>query len=177
MRMDLKVTRLNYSIISLLPAGHHSSGGSHHSGSGGSVPLTGQSGSGSASLVPPISPAIAPEVQQPQNSGFTFKEVLVPARSHLITMGATNKYLDSSGAMHIVGEITNNGTTTATVFSMTASIYGANNQILGIDYSSPTPPTISPGQSASFDFIVGGSGSADGVSDPSVITMVKYTLS
>lgn len=55
-------------------------------------------------------------------------------------------------------------------------IYGANNQILGLDYSNATPSTISPGQSASFDFIVGGSGSIDGVSDPSVITMVKYTL-
>jgi hypothetical protein len=78
--------------------------------------------------------------------------------------------------MHIVGEIRNNGTATATVSSITASIYGANNQILGLDYSNATPSTISPGQSASFDFIVGGSGSIEGVSDPSVITMVKYTL-
>jgi hypothetical protein len=78
--------------------------------------------------------------------------------------------------MHIVGEITNNGSATATVSSLVATIYRANNQILGLDYSPATLSTISPKQSAAFDFIVGGSGSADGVTDPSVITMVKYTL-
>ena len=39
---------------------------------------------------------------------------------------------------------------------MVATIYGLNNQTLGLDYATPVPAALSPRQSASFEFFVGG---------------------
>ena len=67
--------------------------------------------------------------------------------------GPTNKFVDSVDTMHIVGELRNDGTRTLNVYQMVATTYGLNNQTLGLDYAT-LPDTISPGQSASFEFLV-----------------------
>jgi hypothetical protein len=76
--------------------------------------------------------------------------------------------------MHIVGELRNDGTKILNVYQMVATIYGPNNQTLGLDYANPIPAVLSPGQSGSFEFLVGGDQPADGISDLSQITKVKY---
>jgi hypothetical protein len=88
--------------------------------------------------------------------------------------GATNKCVDSTGTMHIVGELRNDGTKALDVIQMVATIYGLNNKTLGLERETPTPATLSPGQIASFEFFVGGDQSLDGISDLSQITKVKY---
>jgi hypothetical protein len=89
---------------------------------------------------------------------------------------ATNKFVDSSGTLHIVGELRNDAIKTLNVNQMVATIYGLNNQTLGLDYATPVPAALSPGQSASFEFFVGGDQPIDGISDLSQIAKVKYHI-
>ena len=56
----------------------------------------------------------------------------------------SNKFVDSIGAMHIVGELKNDGTKTLNVGQIVATIYGPSNRTLGLDYATPTPATLSP---------------------------------
>ena len=88
--------------------------------------------------------------------------------------GPTNKFVDSLGAMHIVGELRNDASKNLHIYQIVATIYGLNNRTLGLDTTTPTPDTLSPGQSASFEFFVGGDQPADGVNDLSQIGRVKY---
>jgi hypothetical protein len=120
--------------------------------------------------------AATPTVSTTKGSGFSFKEVLEvsPNLKGIVMTSATNKFVDSTGTMHIVGELRNDGTKTLNVIQMVATIYGLNNQTLGLDRETPTPTTLSPGQSASFEFFVGGDQALDGISDLSQITKVKY---
>jgi hypothetical protein len=67
----------------------------------------------------------------------------------------------------LVGELRNDGTKTLNVGLIVATICGPCNRTLGLDYATPTPATLSPGQSASFEFFVGGDQPADGVNDKS----------
>jgi len=76
--------------------------------------------------------------------------------------------------MHIVGELRNAGTKTLNVNQMVATIYGPNNQTLGLDYANPIPKVLSSGQSASFEFLVGGDRPADGINELSQIMKIKY---
>ena len=109
-------------------------------------------------------------------SGFSFKEVLEvsPSLKGVVMTSATNKFVDSGGTMHIVGEVRNDAAKTLNVNQMVATIYGLNNQTIGLDYANPIPKILSPGQSASFEFLVGGDQPADGINDLSQIGKVKY---
>jgi hypothetical protein len=111
--------------------------------------------------------AATPTVSTTKGSGFSFKEVLEvsPNLKGIVMTSATNKFVDSTGTMHIVGELRNDGTKALNVIQMVATIYGLNNQTLGLDRETPTPTTLSPGQSASFEFFVGGDQALDGISD------------
>jgi hypothetical protein len=128
---------------------------------------------------PPPTPEPAPELTNSTSASpqeFSFKETLEvsPNLKGVVISGPTNKFVDSIGAMHIVGELRNDGTKTLNVGQIVATIYGPSNRTLGLDYATPTPATLSPGQSGSFEFFVGGDQSSDGVSDLSQITRVKY---
>jgi hypothetical protein len=72
---------------------------------------------------------------------FSFKENLKvsPNLKGVVISGPTNKFVDSIGAMHIVGELRNDGTKTLNVGQIVATIYG-------LDYATPTPATLSPGK-------------------------------
>jgi hypothetical protein len=112
----------------------------------------------------------------PKAPGFSFKEVLEvsPSLKGVVMTSATNKFVDSGGTMHIVGEVRNDAAKTLNVNQMVATIYGLNNQTIGLDYANPIPKILSPGQSASFEFLVGGDQPADGINDLSQIGKVKY---
>jgi hypothetical protein len=140
----------------------------HHSHSGG--------GSGSTNNNFQTTGAATPTASTTKGSGFSFKEILEvsPSLKGVVMTSATNKFVDSIGTMHIVGELRNDGTKTLNVNQMVATIYGLNNQTLGLDRATPTPATLSPGQSASFEFFVGGDQPLDGISDLSQISKVKY---
>ncbi|MFL6507644.1 MAG: hypothetical protein ACJ704_06865 [Nitrososphaeraceae archaeon] len=55
-----------------------------------------------------------PTVSTTKGSGFSFKEVLEvsPNLKGIVMTGATSKFVDSTGTMHIVGELRNDGTKT-----------------------------------------------------------------
>jgi hypothetical protein len=136
-------------------ASHHHSGGKKH-------------------FTFPDVPPVNIESSHGKGSDVLFNETSdSPASKHLV-IGSTTKHIDSSGTLHIIGEITNNGSTDANVGSMSATIYGTNKQVLAIEYGAPQPTTISPGQSSTFEILTGGG--LDAVSDPSDITAVKYHL-
>ena len=44
-------------------------------------------------------------------------------------------------------------TKTLNVGQIVAIIYGPSNRTLGLDYATPRPATLSPGQSGSFEFL------------------------
>ena len=120
-----------------------------------------------------------PTITSGKNSNdFVFTEFLEvsPNLNGVGMAGPTNRFVDSGGMLHIVGELRNDGTKTANVNQMVATLYGPNNQTLGLDYANPIPAMLSPGQSASFELLVGGDPPIDGISDLSQITMVKYHL-
>ena len=146
--------------------GHHHH--SHHHRSHG--------GSNTGGFMPTSSTA-AP-TSTTRGSQFSFREVLEvsPLLKGIAMTSATNKFVDSIGTMHIVGELRNDAAKTLNVNQMVATIYGLNNQTLGLDYATPVPTTLSPGQSASFEFLVGGDQPIDGISDLSQIAKVKYHI-
>jgi hypothetical protein len=108
------------------------------------------------------------------SQAFSFRETLEvsPSLKGIVMTGPTNKFVDSVGTMHIVGELRNDATRTLNVYQIVATMYGLNNQTLGLDNATPTPDTLSPGQSGSFEFFVGTS--SDGITDLSQIAKVKY---
>ena len=119
---------------------------------------------------------LAPQHQlsAPVGTRFSFKKVLEisPSLRGVVMTGPTNKFFDSVGTLHIVGELRNDATRTLTVKQIVAIIYGLSNQTLGLDYATPTPDSLSPGQSGSFELLVGTS--SDCISDLSQIGKVKY---
>ena len=95
---------------------------------------------------PPPTPEQAPELTNTTSTSaapqeFSFKETLEvsPNLKGVIISGPTNKFVDSIGAMHIVGELRNDGTKTLNVGQIVATIYGPSNRTLGLDYATPTP--------------------------------------
>jgi hypothetical protein len=183
------------SLSSLLREQQHAlaasdSGGSGGGGTGGTGGGTGgtggdghhhhhhhrsHGGSNTGGFVPTSSTA-TPTASTTRGSQFSFREVLEvsPLLKGIVMTSATNKFVDSSGTMHIVGELRNDAAKTLNVNQIVATIYGLNNQTLGLDYANPVPAALSPGQSASFEFFVGGEQRVDGISDLSQIAKVKY---
>ena len=64
---------------------------------------------------------------------FSFKETIEvsPNLKGVVMTSPTNKFVDSIGAMHIVGELRNEGTETLNVGQIVATIYGLSTEHLG----------------------------------------------
>jgi hypothetical protein len=58
----------------------------------------------------PASNTAAPPISTSRGSQFSFREVLEvsPLPKGIVMTSATNKFVDSSGTLHIVGELRNN---------------------------------------------------------------------
>jgi hypothetical protein len=79
-------------------------------------------------------------------------------------------YVDSTGNLHIVGEVINESFQPLRFVQIIATFYDFNNSVIGTDFTFTSPSTIPPGQRAPFDIIV---------SDGSIPTslLAYYTLS
>jgi hypothetical protein len=69
----------------------------------------------------------------------------------------TNSFYDNNQVypgLHIVGEVLNNGTQTATGVSVSATLYDASNRVVGVGSTSPTPSDIMPGKKVPFEIVV-----------------------
>ena len=74
----------------------------------------------------------------------------------LLLLG-TNSFYDNnqfSPGLHIVGEVLNNGTQTATLVSVSATLYDANSRVVGVGNTYTTPSEIMPGKKAPFEIVV-----------------------
>jgi hypothetical protein len=101
-------------------------------------------------------PVLQPEIIEP---------IEIPPRilSH-------STYVDSTGNLHIVGEVINESFQSLRFVQIIATFYDSNNSVIGTDFTFTSPSTIPPGQRAPFDIIV---------SDGSIPTslLAYYTLS
>jgi|SRR5215212_6658538 len=62
--------------------------------------------------------------------------------------------LDDTGAYHIVGEVTNQGSGKATYVKVSGSFYNSSNTIVAADFTYTDPDNLEPGQAAPFEMIV-----------------------
>ncbi|PWU82400.1 MAG: hypothetical protein DLM72_02005 [Candidatus Nitrosopolaris wilkensis] len=70
-----------------------------------------------------------------------------------INLPSVSVSVDSIGAGHIVGEVTNRGTQPATFMEIIATFYNSQNLVIGTDNTFTNPSTVSPGQANPFDLI------------------------
>jgi hypothetical protein len=88
-----------------------------------------------------------------------------------ISIGPTSKAVDIAGWLHIVGDIKNNGKSSATIEpQISGRVMNSNNQTIRIEYATPLTTAIQPGQSTAFEMLVGGTG----IPDLSDIASIEY---
>jgi hypothetical protein len=89
---------------------------------------------------PTTFPVLLPEIIEP---------IEIPPRilSH-------STYVDSTGNLHIVGEVINESFQPLRFVQIIATFYDSNNSVIGTDFTFTSPSTIPPGQRAPFDIIV-----------------------
>jgi hypothetical protein len=105
----------------------------------------------------PFEPILQPLYSYPVNAFTPFPVVLpeiiqpigIPPRilSH-------SSYVDSTGNLHIVGEVTNESYLPVRFVEVIATLYDSRNSVIGTDFAFTSPSTIQPGQRAPFDITV-----------------------
>jgi parallel beta-helix repeat protein len=64
-----------------------------------------------------------------------------------------NHFVDNLGYVHVIGELQNDLTTPVDFVKVDVAYYDSQNKIVGIDFSYSDPPTISPGESATYQIL------------------------
>jgi hypothetical protein len=112
----------------------------------------------SQQLAPPImQPSQQPSIMIPPPSTS-----LYPVRSFPSTefnyqppvILSQYSYVNNIGSMHIVGEVLNQAPMTAEFVKIIATLYNANGQVIGTDFTYADPSDLAPGQRAPFDIIL-----------------------
>jgi hypothetical protein len=67
---------------------------------------------------------------------------------------SNSSYISATGSMHIVGEIKNIGTMTATYVKIIATFYDSEGEVVATDFTFADPHDIEPDQKAPFDMIL-----------------------
>jgi hypothetical protein len=71
-----------------------------------------------------------------------------------LRMLSNSSYTDTSGFMHIVGEIQNDGVSRATFVEVLATLYDSGGNVVLTDFTFTDPSDIDPGEKAPFDILV-----------------------
>jgi hypothetical protein len=79
---------------------------------------------------------------------------LLPTSNYLPNILSRSTYTDSVGTLHIVGEVVNQSPITARFVKIIATLYNANNQVIGTDFAYTQPSDLAPGQRAPFHILV-----------------------
>ena len=79
-----------------------------------------------------------------------------PPKPQLQLLGMNTFYDNNqfNTGLHIVGEVLNNGTQTATSLSVFVTLYDISNQVVGTGHTDLTPSSIEPGKKVPFEIIV-----------------------
>jgi hypothetical protein len=70
---------------------------------------------------------------------------------HPLEVLNSTSYFDSYNEYHVVGEIRNQYGESRTFVKAFVTLYDANGEVIGADYSYTNPDDLAPGQTASFD--------------------------
>jgi hypothetical protein len=79
------------------------------------------------------------------------------AQAQQLTILSHNGFPDNNEFLptyHIVGEVQNNGTSTAKFVQISATLYDSNNQVIGTGNAFTNPADIEPSQKAPFEVLV-----------------------
>jgi hypothetical protein len=133
-----------------------------HRDSGGSGSSGGSGGSASTTAPPP---------QQARLSFTESNDIPTTVANKVIVVIPTTHTVDMAGWLHIVGDIKNNGKSSATIEpQISGRVMNSNNQTIGIEYATPLSTTIQPGQTTAFEMLVGGTG----IPNQSDIASIQY---
>ena len=107
----------------------------------------------------PVQAATQSSSNSTSNTSVPFTSSLQPYSSNppQLQILGTNSFYDNNQynpALHIVGEVLNYGTQMATFVKVVTTLYNANNQVVGTDYTYTTPSHIMPGKKAPFEIVV-----------------------
>jgi anaerobic glycerol-3-phosphate dehydrogenase len=90
----------------------------------------------------------APNLTQP-NSRATGQN-----NSNDVQILKNSSFIDSSGTMHVVGEVRNNLPSTAVFVTIVGTFYDFQNDVVATQFTYTKPTDIESGQKASFEIIV-----------------------
>jgi hypothetical protein len=71
-----------------------------------------------------------------------------------LKLSAGDSHLDDIGYLHVVGEITNQGSQKATYVKVSGAFYNSSNAVVATDYTFTDPKDLESGQTAPFEIIV-----------------------
>lgn len=116
------------------------------------------SGKAMLSAIPPgeKSPFIVSLTKPAGFATYSIRAMGRPVRSQQpaqLAVIEVKRYEDEAGFFHIRGIVENVGTTTAKRTKVAASIYGRDNGVINVGFTYVNPPTLKPGERATFDVI------------------------
>lgn len=79
---------------------------------------------------------------------------IMPSQGGVLKVLSSNKFFDSAGYLHLVGEIQNGTPDSVTFVKATATFYDKNNNVVATDFTYTSPSDLSPGDKAPFEIIL-----------------------
>jgi hypothetical protein len=70
-----------------------------------------------------------------------------------LALSSVSSYLSGTGTFHVVGQVTNNSSTTHDFVKVCGALYDANGSVARADYTYAQPYTLAPGAAAPFDLM------------------------
>jgi hypothetical protein len=109
-------------------------------------------------VLPPgeISPFIITLTRPSALASYSLRAVarpVTPQRTAQLSVIEVKRYEDEAGFFHVKGVIENVGNVTAKRTKVAAIIYGRDNRVINVNFTYVSPPTLSPGQRATYDVI------------------------
>lgn len=85
------------------------------------------------------------------DSSNVIKQQLPPTSTNPVTLLSQNTYVDSTGTLHIVGEVQNISNESVEFVRVIATLYNAYNQVVGTSLAYTAPSDLAPDQRAPFN--------------------------
>ena len=95
-----------------------------------------------------------PSFMNTNMTGESIPETNIDKNLHGLQILSHNSFTDSTGNLHVVGEIKNNYPSTTTFVRIIGTFYDVNNHVVGTQYTYANPSDIASGQKAPFKLIL-----------------------
>jgi hypothetical protein len=90
--------------------------------------------------------------EQPAPEGTVM--ATVPPSTVELAILSSSSYVDRIGALHVVGEVSNSGSATASFVKVTGTFYDSSGTVVDTEFTYTSPSDIKPRDTAPFDLIV-----------------------